>query len=150
MMRAKRVPRVLVLLLVVAFLFCMNLGQAGERGGGKDRVLSKITFVHFKKAHAKPPWAGGGKPDKEDQGDYTYLSKGAKWRAIEDYRLNPDFDENIGGGLDALAVNSVLAGIEEWETPDLSVLDIFGGVVIDDSAGRIGHATVLSVANGQF
>jgi len=123
-----------VLVVAAVFLSVYPI-YAAERGKGADRVLSKITFIHFKKGHAKPPWAGGGKPgDKEDEGDYTYLSKGAKWKAIEDYRLNTDFEENIGGSLDALVINSVLAGMDEWETPDSSVFDIFGGVVLDGSA----------------
>jgi len=106
---------------------------AGEGGKDQDRILTKVTFIHFKKGHGKPPDAGGGKGGgkKQEQGYYTYIAKGAKWRTVEDLRLNPSCDENLS---QPLITNAVEAGLDEWETPGNAVFDIFGTVVLDPSA----------------
>ncbi len=119
-----------VVALAAALVFVWTWpAPAGERGKGKDRVLSRVTFIHFRKGHAKPPWAGGGDKGggkKEEEGYYTYLSKGAKWKTTEDVRLNLRCGENVKGSLDKLIKDAVEAGMEAWETPENRRLDIFG------------------------
>jgi len=114
-------------LVAATVVFCAYHASAGERGKGKDRVLSKVRFIHFKKGHGKPPWAGsdkgGGK--KEEEGYYTYIAKGAKWKAIEGYVLNPDCDENLSTNQ---VLDATIAGMDEWETPEEATLDIFGKI----------------------
>ncbi|MHC4789259.1 MAG: matrixin family metalloprotease [Planctomycetota bacterium] len=116
--------------------FCARAAWAKGEGKGKDRVLSKVTFIHFKKGHAKPPWAGGdgGEGKKQDEGDYTFISRGARWKSTEEFRLNLTADENTGGVLDGVITDAVAAGMAEWESPEGASLDIFGALVIDSSA----------------
>jgi hypothetical protein len=57
---------VLPALLIIVVLLSASRLSARRSDKGKDRILSKITFIHYKKGHAKPPWAGGGKKDKAD------------------------------------------------------------------------------------
>ncbi len=100
-------------------------------GKGQDRVLSKATFIHFKKGHGKPPWAGGGQGGgKKDEGHYSYISKGAKWKEVEDFLLNPTCGENPKHNF---VEDAVAAGMDEWETPEDAVLVIFGGLVPNTS-----------------
>jgi len=126
--------KVFCLMIVVAIVVVLGLtysSGAKQKVKGKDRILSKITFIHYKKGHAKPPWAGGGgKPDKgEEQGVYSYIAKGAKWRVTENLLLNPNCEES----LDALIIDAVLAGLDEWETAGGADLAIFGDVIIDEN-----------------
>lgn len=124
-------PAVAALVAATVFV-CAYGASAGDRGKGSDRVLSKVTFIHFKKGHGKPPWAGGGNGGgkKEEEGHYSYLSKGAKWKTVEPYLLNPSCDENLPKGLVAGAMD---AGMDEWETPGDATLEIFGPVYVDRS-----------------
>ena len=62
----------LVVAVIVGLVAPLALGA--NKANGNDRVLSKITFIHYKKGAAKPPNAGGG---KKDTGNYTYLASGA-------------------------------------------------------------------------
>jgi len=95
------------------------------RGLEDKGPLTRITLIHYKRGYGKPPHAGGGKPKDKDSACYTYLSKGAKWKTIEDYFINPD-------GLDSEFVkNAVVAGVEEWE--EYSPKDIFGAGTINYS-----------------
>jgi len=123
---------VAVACVVSAALAFASVVLAGEGGNGNDRVLSKVTFIHFKKAHGKPGGTpGGGK--KAQEGYYSYIAKGAKWRTLEDFRLNLAAEENAGGALDGLIQNAVAAGVNEWETPGSTTLAIFGDVVLDSA-----------------
>jgi hypothetical protein len=137
--------RKLSYLLITITAACVILGlvysAAAKQGAkGKDRILSKVTFIHFKKGHAKPPWAGGGKP--EDEGTYRYISKGAKWKIAEDLLLNPICGENPDGSLDELIIYAVAVGMDEWETASgTAELVIFGGLVIDEN---------VSYNNGEY
>jgi hypothetical protein len=102
---------------------------APPEGKGYDRVLEKITFIHYKKDHAKPPWAGGGNGGgTEEQGYYTYLANGTRWRETEDYRLNPTNGDGVGK---TLITNAVDAGMREWEAPEGVSFEIFGSKSID-------------------
>jgi hypothetical protein len=93
-----------------------------------------VTFIHFKKPHAKPPWAGGDKPGKgEDEGSYTYISKGAKWEVTENLLLNPACGENPDGSLDDLIIGAVIDAMDEWENPGDAAITIFGDIIIDEN-----------------
>lgn len=130
--------RKLIHLIVVSTVIAIVLGSgytspAAQKAKGKDRILSKITFIHFKKGHAKPPWAGGGKGDNTEQGSYTYIAKGAKWKTPEPLLLNPTCGENPDGSLDGLITDAVIAGLNEWETAGEAPLTIFGDLFIDEN-----------------
>ncbi len=111
---------------VVAALVWVS--SASAKNNGNDRVLSKVTFIHYRKGHGrpfdKPPKGGGGK--KEEEGYYTYIAKGAKWKDVEDYLFNPRSEENPNGELDGLVKSAIVAGMWEWENPNTSELDIYG------------------------
>ena len=133
--------KVFCLMIVVAIVAVLGLtysSSAKQRVKGKDRILSKITFIHYKKGHAKPPWAGGGgKPDEgQEQGIYSYIAKGTKWKVTESLLLNPSCNEN----LDALIIDAVLAGLDEWETAGGADLTIFGNVIVDENVSYQGGA----------
>jgi hypothetical protein len=124
---------------------CLLPDSAGAKG--KDRILGKVTFIHYKKGHAKPPWAGGGKDNQTDEGVYSYISKGAKWNLLEELYLNPHCGENPDGSKDDLIVDAVLAGIDEWQTPDEVSLGIFGDLFVDydvvyNNGGYRGYNTI--------
>ena len=135
--KVKKMSRKLFCLAVVVIVIgtiCVSayLASAAPQGKGNDRVLSKITFIHYRKAYGKPPWAGGGNGGGKDkkEGYYSYLAKGAKWKEIEDYILNP---ENNDGASKTLVKNAVAEGMDEWETPEDKTFIIFGNIEIDNT-----------------
>jgi hypothetical protein len=147
---SRKAFRLTVLVSVIAAIFALAYPSwAKQAAKGKDRVLSKITFIHFKKAPARPPWAGGGGGNgkKEEEGVYSYIAKGAKWKTEADILLNPIFDENPNGSIDPLVIDATIAGLTEWENPDGVNLQIFGDIFIDETVtyadgARRGYNTI--------
>lgn len=123
--------RLLTAAFLVVFALVASSVSEGEPGQGSDRILTRVTFIHFRKGHAKPPWAGGGENPgkKEEEGYYTYLAKGTKWREIEDVRLNPESD-NLELNPSELGI-AICYGMTEWETAGSQTLSIFGNVEPD-------------------
>lgn len=121
----------LTVAIVVIATVCVfsYLASAAPQGKGNDRVLSKIKFIHYKTPPGKPSGTPGGKPDVKDEGYYTYLAKGAKWKTIEPYTLNPT---NLDGVKPRDISQAVDLGMAEWEFHADS--DIFGPVTVDTSA----------------
>lgn len=144
-----------IVLLSVAWMWAAvePLQAASGKSGEKDgRVLSKITFIHFRRAPAKPPWAGGGgggggggKKGK-DTGHYAFIANGLRWRTTESYKLNP---VNGGGLTDAEVEDSVLLALLEWEKYGG---EIFGTLSIDYSAHYNGSTIdgVNAISFGTF
>lgn len=90
--------------------------------------LTKITFIHYKRDFAKPPWAGGG--GKADSSKcYSFLANGAKWKSVEDYKINPDNSYGLSGDF---MLNATTAGADQWDNE--SQKDIFGSPSIDSGA----------------
>ena len=89
--------------------------------------LTKITFIHYKKGFAKPPWAGGGSGSSDQC--YSFLAKGAKWKTVEDFVINPT---NSYGLPTDFIENSVLTGTNQWDTESLH--DVFGSADVDSNA----------------
>jgi len=97
-----------------------NKRPSGLEGKGP---LSKITFIHRRKGYGKPPWAGGGK-DKTSS-CYGFLARGAKWKTIENYFVNPS-----NSGLKKSFVNQAFENsVGEWEEYGGN---IFGDRTTDD------------------
>ncbi|MHC4591320.1 MAG: matrixin family metalloprotease [Planctomycetota bacterium] len=136
-MRARWIAVTLAVMLLATQMLAHS-ASAGGGAKGKQRLLSKITFIHHKKGHLKPPWAGGGGDKKPKEGYYTYISKGAKWRVTEDLRLNLTAEENVNGSLDGVIYDAVAASMDEWETAARAA--VFGGLVLDASATYSGGA----------
>lgn len=115
---------VIALFLILSFPALAKNKTERPKGLEDKGPLTKITFIHYKKGHARPDWAG--KPKKKDSACYKFLAKGAKWKTTEDYLINPD-------SLDPEFVNSAVnAGVDEWETYGGG--DIFGEGSLDNSA----------------
>lgn len=118
-----------VVLSVMALLaWVLPVSAKNERPKGlEDRgPLTKITFIHYKKGYAKPPWAGGG--GKPEAKCYGFLAKGAKWKTLEPYLVNPT---NSDGLSDTFVKSAVDLGVGEWETYGG---EIFGEGSLDASA----------------
>lgn len=117
----------LVAAVLISFVWLM------PQGVGNDRVLSKIKFIHYRNGQVKPE--NPGKPSKGDTGQYTYISKGAKWRTIEDFVINPTNGQALS---DAFVTDAVNLGMGQWE---LYGGQIFGNGSIDYSASYIDDYT---------
>jgi hypothetical protein len=99
-----------IVLLALVFVLSLSALPAAAKEGRNDRgPLTKITFIHYKKGHAKPDGVGGGKPKSDSC--YTFLANGAKWKTTEDYLVNP-----TNSGLTASFVkDAVDTGVAAWE-----------------------------------
>jgi len=73
----------------------------------------KIVYIHYKKGYGKPEGTPGNGPEKEDEGYYTLLVKGAKWKGSLPltYVINP----TDGPDLD-LVLNAIYSSAVEWDS----------------------------------
>lgn len=83
----------------------ISLGSAVDPGTGK--IVEGFAIIHRKDSSAKPSGAGS-----KTTTCYTYLAKGAKWKMVEPWLINPTNTRN----LDPVTVsNLVSSGISKWE-----------------------------------
>jgi len=115
--------------LCAAVVVLLPLAFAGARQPWRERVLSKVTFIHFRRAHARPPWAGGGSGGKPEKGYYEFIAKGARWRVLEDFVVNPTNGEGLA---DSFVVEAMSLGMAEWESYGGQIL---GAVSVDTTVG---------------
>jgi len=123
----------LMMAIIVITTVCVfsYLASAAPQDKGNDRVLSKIKFIHYKTPPGKPPGTLGGKPDGKDEGYYTYMAKGAKWKTTEVFLLNCA----NGDGVNETAIQAAVSnGMDEWETPGKASFAIFGALALDPTA----------------
>lgn len=113
----------LLLLSIAAYTFADNGGGNDDKG-----PLSKVTFIHYKKGHAKPPWAGGGGGGNDKSSCYAFISSGAKWKSSEPYAINPTNSDGINAS-EVVYANEL--GVAAWEA---HAGDIFGDYYVDYSA----------------
>ena len=119
------------------------LGKAIDKG----RVVEGYAFVKYKKGFGKPPWAG----QEKDGGDkcYAFLAKGAKWKTIEPYMVDP---KNIRGLDEAFVRNNLAMDIGKWETA--AGVDILGdevaGIVDRENIGDLNDANEVMFANIEY
>lgn len=112
----------IILAVITGFTYALP-GKADDRG-----PLEKITFIHYKKGHAKPPWAGGGSGGGTLT-CYGFLAKDAKWKTTEPFSINPT---NSQGLSESLIVDATLSGVTAWESP--VSFNVFGNHTVDYSA----------------
>jgi hypothetical protein len=104
----------------------------------KGRVAEGYAFVDYKKAHGKPTgcnndgkcqgWedascsdcTGGGNGEDPGATCYGFLAKGAKWKSVEPYIVNPDTPGLSSG----FVINNLASDIQKWE--DAVGVDILG------------------------
>jgi len=99
---------------------------------GNRGPLGKITFIHYRRAPAKPPWAGGGS-DKKERKCYDFLARGAKWETAEPYVINPT---NLYDLSDDFVKDAIDAGVNGWEA--YSPKDIFDASSLDHNVSYDG------------
>ena len=99
------------------------LGVAIDPGTGK--LVEGYAFIDYKKDFAKPPWAGGGK--EKTTKCYSFLGKGAKWKEVEPWMINPS---NAAGLTSDFLLSNLTADIEEWEDAADGVIDLVQGANI--------------------
>lgn len=83
----------------------ISLGTAVDPGTGK--VVEGIAIIH-RKSPAKP---SGAKPG-DSTTCYTYLAKGAKWKSVEPWMVNPANIDGLGG---TAVFNILTGGVSKWE-----------------------------------
>lgn len=90
-----------------------DLGFAMHHG----RLVQGIAFVHPRDNAAKPDNPGGGK-GKNGGGDttttsncYAVIAKGAKWKVVEDYMVDPT---NISGMSDLFVEQQLDTAVSAW------------------------------------
>jgi len=106
-----------------------SLGKAMHKG----KVVEGYAIVHYKKGHGKPAGScgngvcdpgenerkcpedcgGGTEPPADDAGCYAFMARGAKWKSVEPYVVNP---ANTRGVDEAYVVSNIAADIAKWET----------------------------------
>ena len=91
-----------------------SLGTATDVDG---RIVEGLMFV-YRKENAKPPWAGGGGGGSTC---YTFLAKGAKWKNLEPWVVNP---ANTQGLNNSFVSGNLALDIQKWE--DKSLTNIVG------------------------
>jgi hypothetical protein len=122
-----------------------SLGVAIDKG----KVVEGYAIITYRKGFVKPPWAGApGGPDDEDTSDcYTFLARGAKWKTVEPYMIDPT---NIRG-LDESSIRTIIAkSIGKWESA--AGVDILGdedleGIVDRANIGNLNEANEVIFGN---
>jgi len=108
----------------------MSVLVLSEIVDAKEKVdkgpLTKKVFIHYKKPRGKPDNPGKKpKPPVDDEGSYTYIAQGMKWKTTEGYVLNPE-------GAPKGTIAAIETGMNTWDTEvDFS---IFGSLSEDSSA----------------
>mgnify|MGYP001610161387 FL=1 len=113
-----------------------SLGTARDADG---RLVQGFMFVHDKRENAKPPQAGIGGGGSTC---YAFLAKGAKWKTVEPYIVDP-FNTAV---LDEGFVRSNLAlDIQKWETAAGININIIG----DENVSGIVDRANIGNLNGK-
>ncbi|MBN2590795.1 MAG: matrixin family metalloprotease [Sedimentisphaerales bacterium] len=110
--------KAILISMSVIILSVLFISEITHAQGKSDRgPLSKKVFIHYKKAKAKPERpVKPTKPPKDEEGSYTYISNGLKWKYTEDFVINAS--EGIA--------DLVGLGMDEWEY--WADADIFGNL----------------------
>ncbi len=110
------------------------------------RIAEKVVHVFYEEgfAHRSGHDKGGGPPDKGGKGGgdkcFSVLAKGAKWKVVENYIVDPTNAQNIP---DSLITQATTAGINEWNVN--SPETIFGNEV----TGTVQASTIGVSMNDQ-
>jgi hypothetical protein len=122
MRKGGKMKKTLFLLVSVILLSVLVLSEIVNAKVKEDKgPLTKKVFIHYKKPRGKPDNPGKKpKPPEEDEGSYTYIARGMKWKLTEDYVFNPD----------GAPLSSDVAISEAMATWDIEVesFDIFGSL----------------------
>lgn len=113
----------LVSLMVISVLVFPEIVDAKVK---EDRgPLTKKVFIHYRNPRGKPDNPGNKPKPPAEEGSYTYIANGMKWKHTEDYVLNPE-------GAPAGALAAIADGMDTW---DIEVaFSIFGSLTEVTSA----------------
>jgi hypothetical protein len=102
----------------------------GRPKGLEDRgPLTKITFIHYKKGHARPPKPPGKDKDKK-VACYGFLGRGVYWKDLpQELVINPT---NADGLTNKFVKDVIVNSARTWHEKTLTPL--YGGYEIDDNA----------------
>ena len=117
--------RILILSTCLLLVLTLILPEIVSAKSKQDKgPLSKKVFIHYRKPRGKPD--NPGKPTKppKDEGSYTYIARGMKWKTAEDYVLNP-----LGAPAGSLA--AIGKAMDTWD--DEVSFTIFGALSQDDN-----------------
>ena len=115
-------------MLAIALISAVLFGIFAIAGSGNNErgPLEKVTFIHYKKDNSNGNAYGRAKPGGTSC--YSFLSSGAKWKAIEDYLVNPSNSDALSESFTQAAAD---AGVAEWEA---YAGNIFGNSSVDYTA----------------
>jgi len=85
-----------------------SLGTAVDSRG---RTVEGFAIFHHRDGHNGGPGNGGG-PGGEESTCFAFLGKGAKWKSVEPWVVNP---ANTEGLSDAFVFDTLAENIAEWE-----------------------------------
>lgn len=114
------------------------LGKAPDKG----RVVEGYAFVRYKKGFGKPDKPGKPSKPSPTSSCYEFLARGAKWKTVEPYLVDPsngDLDEGF------VAAN-IAADIAKWEDAADGIVDdnISIGILGDEESGTVDGADMES------
>ncbi|MFC1604899.1 matrixin family metalloprotease [Planctomycetota bacterium] len=124
----KKVLFLSICLIVVSIFVIPELAFAKVKEQKVDKgPISKKVFIHYKKPRGKPDNPGKKpKPPTDDEGSYTYIANGMKWKTHEDYIFNPE-------GLPDSYTVAISYAMDAWDD-EVESFSIFGSLGEDDSA----------------
>lgn len=126
----KKVGVIIGLVLIVSAFVPFIAITFARKPDNVPPLLEKQVFIHYKKGHAKPPWAGGKPPKEDDHSDhYALLGKGVMWKSTVSYVINPT---NPDGLTQAFIESAITASSSEWDSHTSYYL--FGSYTIDSTA----------------
>ncbi len=99
--------------------------------------LEKIVYIHYKKGYGKPDGTPGIGPEKEDEGYYKLLAKGAMWKTLNvTYVINAT---NPYGLSEAFITDAIFLSAEEWDNH--TGIELFNNTyTVDNTANWDGWA----------
>lgn len=110
--------------VILSILFVSEISHA--QGKADKGPLTKKVFIHYKAPKGKPANpAKPSKPPKDEEGSYTYIANGLKWKTIENFVVNT---------VEAPAgfANAIETGMNTWEAA--AGTTIFGSISINNTS----------------
>jgi hypothetical protein len=89
-------------------------GGPATAPGLQDRgPLERVQFIHYRRASARPPWAGGGSGGGETTSScYAFIANGARWNSIEPWSV---FNGSDDGVTQEQLTGRVAQALGDWE-----------------------------------
>ncbi len=113
----------------------ISLGSAVDSQTGE--AVEGYAIIHHRSDDARPD--GTGKPAKPPKDEastcYAYMARGAFWRSVEPWYVNP---QNLYGLTDSFVFDNLSSDIAKWEdAADGSVDGVAGADILGDGASTI-------------